>query len=47
MQIPNDPKVICKLLRAIANAERVKTDRHDTILIAAAEMIEAYDKRAA
>lgn len=41
----NDPKTICKLLRAMAGGTDAQANRHDTILIAAAEMIEAFERR--
>lgn len=42
--IKNSPETICKLLRAIAGSGSAKANRHDTILIGAAEMIEAFEK---
>lgn len=41
----NSPRAICKLLRAIAGGSVAIENRHDTILIAAAAMIEAYEAR--
>ncbi len=41
----NDPQVICKLLRAIAGGTEAQASRIDTILIGAAEMIEAFARR--
>lgn len=38
----NDPATISKLLRALAGSELAKTNRHDTILIGAAEMIDRF-----
>lgn len=38
----NDPATISKLLRALAGGELAKTNRHDTILIGAAEMIDRF-----
>jgi hypothetical protein len=40
MRTANDPKVIAKLLRAIARSERSKETKHDIIFIAAAELLE-------
>lgn len=37
----NSPRAVCKLLRAIARGQTAIDNHHDTILIAAAEMIEA------
>jgi hypothetical protein len=36
--------VVCKLLRAIAGGADAGRNRYDTILIAAAEMIEAFER---
>ena len=41
----NSPKAICKLLRALAGGQMAIDNHHDTILIAAAEMIEAYERK--
>lgn len=40
----SEPGDIVRLLRAMAGSTEAKANRHDTILIAAAEMIEAYDR---
>jgi hypothetical protein len=40
----NDPKVIVKLLRAVANGTDAKRHKHDVIFEAAADMIEEYDR---
>lgn len=37
---PNDPKVVAKLLRAIAGGVDAKRNKHDTILICAADMLD-------
>ena len=42
----NSPETICKLLRAIAGGTDTIARGHDTILIAAATMIEAHEHRA-
>jgi hypothetical protein len=42
---PNSPEAICKLLRAIAGGEIARANHHDTILIGAAEMIEAFERK--
>ncbi len=39
------PQAVSKLLRAMAGSTDAKEQRHDTILIGAAEMIEAFEKR--
>lgn len=44
--LDNSPEVICKLLRSIAGGTDTIARGHDTILIAAAEMIEAHERRA-
>lgn len=41
----NKPQTVSKLLRALAGSDHAKAQRHDTILIGAAEMIEAFEKR--
>lgn len=41
------PDVVCRLLRAMASGTDAQANRHDVILIAAAEMIERFEKRAA
>lgn len=38
----NDPATISKLLRALAGSDLAKANRHDTILIGAAEMIDRF-----
>lgn len=43
----NEPKTISKLLRAIAGGAEAQKNRHDVILIAAAEMIDAFDREKA
>lgn len=42
--VENDPATVCKLLDAIAGSDNAKAARHDTILIAASEMIKAFEK---
>lgn len=42
--VHNDPAVICKLLRALADGKDAKRGRYDTILIGAAEMIAAFER---
>ena len=42
MVTTNDPRMIAKLLRAIANAERAKQEGTDALFIAAAELLEQY-----
>lgn len=41
----NTPEALCKLLFAIAGGEMAKKAGHDTILISAAEMIKAFERR--
>lgn len=40
---PNDPKVIARLLRAIAGGTDAKKSKQDIILNVAADMLEKYD----
>lgn len=46
MAVANDPDTIIKLLHAMAASTEAKANRHDVILIAAANMIEAFNVRA-
>lgn len=41
----NNPKTISHLLRVLAQGADAKEHRHDTILIGAAEMIEAFERK--
>jgi hypothetical protein len=41
----NKPQMISNLLRALAQGDDAKEQRHDTILIGAAEMIEAFERK--
>jgi hypothetical protein len=40
----NDPKVIAKLLRAMAGGTNAKKYQHDIIFNAAADLLEEYDR---
>ena len=40
----NDPEVLAKLLRAVANGTDAKVSRHDVVFNAAAEMIEEMNR---
>lgn len=44
-KLANSPATVCKLLRAIAGGRQAIDNRHDTILIAAVEMIEAFERK--
>lgn len=44
LAVYNDPKSVCQLLRALAGSDNARENRHDTILIGAAEMIEAFER---
>jgi hypothetical protein len=39
------PQAVSTLLRAMARSTDAKEQRHDTILIGAAEMIEAFERK--
>jgi hypothetical protein len=39
------PHSVSELLRALGQSEDAKRQRHDTILIGAAEMIEAFERK--
>jgi hypothetical protein len=41
----NKPQTISRLLRALAGTEDARRQKHDTILIGAAEMIEAFERK--
>lgn len=41
----SEPRELSKLLRAIASGTDAKKHRHDTILVAAAEMIDAFARQ--
>lgn len=41
----NKPQTLSQMLRAIAQGTDAKEQRHDTILIGAAEMIEAFERK--
>jgi len=41
----NKPQTLSKLLRALGGSDNAKAQKHDTILIGAAEMIEAFERK--
>lgn len=41
----NKPQTLSKMLRALAGGADAKEQKHDTILIGAAEMIEAFERK--
>jgi hypothetical protein len=41
----NKPQTVSKLLRALARGTDAQEQKHDTILIGAAEMIEAFERK--